>query len=119
MALKLVSLSQLGTTYQYSEVDSSQKKTIFTFKLPSGYVGFLYKIANSWYPNTYLLLRIDGELFEKIEYTREITNPLTYDPPIVFKYGIEVTAVNNDSSKHYFEFWIDGVAIEIQEVKPL
>jgi len=117
--MEKVSLSQLGKTHQYAQVNPGEKKKIFEFKIPSGYVGFIYKVAHSWYPDTYLLFRVDGELVEKIEYAREISNPIKYDPPIVVKYSIEVWAVNNSSESHYFEFWIDGVAIEIQEVKPL
>ena len=111
--MEKVPLSALGKTYNHVLVSSGQKVKIFDFKIPSGYVGFIYKIANSWYPDTYLLFKVDGELVEKLEMKRDITNPLEYKPPIVVKYSIEVWAINNSSEDHYFEFWIDGVAIEI------
>jgi len=113
MKLKTVSLSQLGTTHQYAEVNAGEKKTIFRFKIPSGYVGFVYKVANSWYPDTKVLFLVDGELVEVILSERPITNPLKLEPPIVVKHEVEAIAVNSGKQKHYFEFWIDGVAVEI------
>lgn len=113
--VKKYSLSQLGTTHQTAEVNAGETKRLFYLKIPSGYVGFIYKIANSWYPNTYLDFIVDGERVERLTMERNITNPLEYKPPIVAKHYVEVIVTNNDSDKHYFEFWIDGIAIELPE----
>jgi len=110
--MKLVPLSSIIKTYFSSKVSAGETAELVNVKIPKPYVGFIYKIANSWYPNTFLKFIIDGELVEILKMRRDITNPLEYEPPIVVKHSIKVIVVNNSSEDHYFEFWVDGVGAE-------
>ena len=112
--MKKVPFSALGKIRNDELVKAGETKKIFEFKIPSGYIGFLYKFANTWYLNTYLVLQVDGEIVQKIETRFTVTEPFRYETPVVVRHSIEVWAVNNSSEDHYFEFWIDGIAVELE-----
>jgi len=104
MKIKKYPLSQLIDVHQHKKVSANSREIIFYAKIPKPYVAFINTIACSWYPNTEVIIYIDGEEFDRLERTIPITQPYKLDPPVVCKYEIKVVAVNNSLEDHYFEF---------------
>ena len=112
MGIKTYPLSQLIDTHQHKKVSANSREVIFYAKIPKPYVAFISAVACSWYPNTEVIIYIDGEEFDRLERAIPITQPYRLEPPVVCKHEIKVIAVNGDSEEHYFEFWVDGVGAE-------
>ena len=112
MGIKTYPLSQLIDTHQHKKVSANSRETVFYAKIPKPYVAFINAVASSWYPNTEVIIYIDGEEFDRLERAIPITQPYRLDPPVVCKHEIKVIVVNGDSEEHYFEFWVDGVGAE-------
>lgn len=111
--MRFTALSTLTNTHALTKVLPGQEVQLFFFKVPKDYLVFIYKIANTWHPNTALDFKVDWERVELIE--RENTG-LEYKPPIVARHVIEVTAINKDTAEHVLEFWIDGIALNLKKV---
>jgi len=104
---------EIGDVYQYLEVKPGEKKEVFTFELPVGYVGFITEMYINWFPNTYSYLYIDSFPKMKIEWIiGDVSSPKPYYPPILVRRKIQVISYNNDSYTHYFDAMIDGVAYD-------
>jgi hypothetical protein len=103
-----------GQRYQYKVVKAGQSDIVFKLDIPPDKVGIITEVANSWYPNTYLLWSIDGAgKTEKVERViASIDNPKTYEKGIVAFVKIEWEAYNNDTTDHVFEVLLDGYFID-------
>lgn len=99
-----------GTTLQYKTVKAGESRVVFYYKIPNDYVGFIYELANSWYPDTHLGWEIDHQPIETLE--REIApldKPKIIDPPLVVEEEIKFTAYNDDYRDHRFGVFCDGI----------
>jgi len=120
--LTSIPLKEFGNTYQYKEVAAGASDTIFRIDIPVGYVGFVDKIATTFYKDTYIELKIDDEIAETFKreievvdtnrnFLAEVANidePREYDPPFLVTYKVEFIAHNNDTTSHIFEVFCDG-----------
>lgn len=101
-----------GSPYQYKKVEAGQSGVVYQYDLPSDYVGFLYDLALSWYPLTYLGWEIDSSMVEQIEHKiGEFKRPKLFDPPYFVENQIKFTAYNNDTKTHIFRVLCDGLLI--------
>ncbi|RLF35611.1 MAG: hypothetical protein DRM99_04285 [Thermoplasmata archaeon] len=114
--MKSIPFSELGKIHQYKTISSGESGTVFYLKIPESCVGFIRKMANTFYRDTYYQLIIDGEIVEnKIERTvGEIDNPVAINPPILVRNYIKVIGVNNSDCPVTFEFLIDGEAYHVK-----
>lgn len=107
-----IPFSVYGSPYQYKKVEAGQSAVVYEYKLPSDYVGFIYDLALSWYPKTYLGWEIDNEMIEQIERKiGEFKRPRLFDPPYFVENLIKFTAYNNGTEAHQFEILCDGILI--------
>ncbi|MBA7491908.1 hypothetical protein ES702_02456 [subsurface metagenome] len=108
----MIPFSVHGSPYQYKKVEAGKSAVVYKYDLPSVYVGFMYDLALSWYPKTYLGWEIDNHMVEHIE--REIgefKRPKLFDPPYFFEKQIKFTAYNNSKSAQTFRILCDGILI--------
>ncbi|MHA1827063.1 MAG: hypothetical protein ACTSX6_00295 [Candidatus Heimdallarchaeaceae archaeon] len=99
--------------HRYKLIPAGSSDTVFYMEIPQGTVGFIEKIANILYKNTYYIFKVDNHE-EKVE--RQIgtmDNPATINPPILAKYKIEVIGYNNSLEDYIFECIIDGRLVQI------
>jgi hypothetical protein len=109
----MISISTFIKNHVAKKIDSGKSDTIFEFQIPKGYIGFIYKIACSYYQNTFIDFIVDG-FVERIEREIPINSPEEIDPPIVVKNFIKAVGYNNDTIDHFFEFYIDGYLYELK-----
>jgi len=112
MHLKKYSLGAVLKTYECRQVNAGSTAVIYEQNVPSPYVCFVNSVALSWYPDTEVIVYIDGEVFERFRRAIPVTEPYRLDPPVVVRHGIKVVVVNNSSHNHWFEVAFDGVAVE-------
>ncbi len=102
-----------GSPYQYRKVETGKSAVVYEYKMPSEYVGFIYDIALSWYPKTYLGWEIDNHMIEQIEHNiGEFKRPKVFDPPYKVENLIKFTAYNNSRSTQTFRVLCDGILIQ-------
>lgn len=110
MELESINLGQLYNPHQYLSVPSGESKTVFYFKVPSGKVLFIDRIANNWFTGIEWEFIIDGErVYSKIE--REIApinQPEKYEPPFLCVGYVKWIFHNNSSSAITAEVFCDG-----------
>jgi hypothetical protein len=111
--MKLISFSRVINPHQHKLVKSKSSDVVFEFKIPKGHVGFINKVANSWYPNTYLEFIVDWEVVKVEREIAPINKPEEFDPPILVRNFVRWVAYNNDTSDHYFEVFCDGVLYKL------
>jgi len=104
--------------YQYATVPAGASAVVYVYPIPWGFTGFIDQVANSWYPNTYLLW-FAPTLVEKVQRViGQIDAPKHYDPPIVAESEIRWVAYNNDIVDHVFQILCDGVLYQQIPVVP-
>ena len=110
MVLEPINLGQMYNPHQYMSVPAGESKTVYYFKVPSGKVLFIDRIANNWFTDTKWEFIIDGEMvFSKIE--REIApinQPEKYEPPYLVTGYVKWIMYNNSSSDIIAEVFCDG-----------
>jgi len=107
-----IPFSVFTTPYQHKTIEAGGSGIVYEFNLPSGYVGFMYDLALSWYPNTYLGWEKDNEMIEQIEHRiGEFKRPKLFDPPYFFEKQMKFTAYNNSKSAQTFRILCDGLLI--------
>ena len=107
-----IPFSVYGSPYQYKKVEAGASAVVYLYNVPSDWVGFLYDLALSWYPKTYLGWEIDNEMIEQIERKfGEFKRPKLFDPPYFVEDQIKFTAYNNGLSTHKFWVLCDGILI--------
>lgn len=107
-----IPFSVYGSPYQYKKVEAGKSGVVYEYKLPSDYVGFIYDLALSWYPQTYLGWEIDNEMIEQIERKfGEFKRPRLFNPPYFVENQIKFTAYNNSSSPQTFRVLCDGLLV--------
>jgi hypothetical protein len=109
--IKLLTFSTLINPHQYKLVKAGQSAVVYEFILPRGSVGFIEDIGNTYFPNTYLTLVVDGEEQTIEREIAPINLPKRYSPPILVKNYIRWIAYNNDTEDHLFEVVCDGFII--------
>lgn len=108
----MIPFSVYGSPYQYKKVEAGKSAVVYQYDLPSGYVGFMYDLALSWYPRTYLGWEIDNEMIEQIERSiGTFERPKLFDPPYFVENQIKFTAYNNRTKAIRFEVLCDGLLV--------
>lgn len=99
-----------GSPFQSKLVKAGESGVVFYYKIPNDYVGFLYELANTREPNTWLGFEIDHHPIETLQ--REIApldRPKQIYPPIVVEDEIKFTAYNEDDKDWWFGVFCDGI----------
>jgi hypothetical protein len=97
-------------TYDYKEIAAKSADVVFKIELTRGEVGFVYKIANSWSPNTIYEIYIDGKVFMTLErQLASLTEPERFNPPIIFHRYVTFFGINNSAAAVIFEVACDGL----------
>lgn len=102
--------SMKGSPFQGKLIEAGESGVVFYYKIPDDYVGFIYELANSRHPRTYLGWEIDHYPIEALE--REIApldRPKQIYPPIVVENEIKFTAYNEDTQDLWFGVFCDGI----------
>lgn len=108
----MIPFSVHGSPYQYKKVEAGKSAVVYQYDLPSGYVGFMYDLALTRFPNTYLGWEIDNDMVEQLERNiGEFKKPKLFDPPYFVEKQIKFTAYNNDTKTHRFEVLCDGLLV--------
>lgn len=102
--------SEFGNILQSKIVQPGETSEIFNLEMPKNYIGFLYYLANDYFP---LKLNIDGEEIEIKEMIAPIDSPKLFDPPFVVNKFIKVSATNETTESRKISFYADGVAYSI------
>ena len=102
---------EAADTHQYIAITAGNSATLFLFKIPYNYIGFLSHLYCAFFNNSYVEWYIDNIFIEKIERTiGDINDPFEFKPPFLVKKEIKLVGYNNDSSNHIFEAIIDELA---------
>lgn len=105
--------------YQTLTVPAETTKKVYYFKIPKGYVGFIQRIANNYYPDTYLYWYIDGRLVitPYIEYQIAfVNNPLQLQPWRRVHGDVRWDVENRGVVDRDFEVLCDGIYCPEEEV---
>jgi hypothetical protein len=107
----MLEMCKFPQAYQYATIEAGKSGVVWYMPVTGGYVAFISQVYIKWYPNCWLEFLVDGVPAEpKIEHDiGSLTEPKTYDPPLVARKSIKVIAHNNDTTAHTFEALIDGV----------
>ena len=100
---------KFGDIHQYKEIKAGESGRIFYLTIPVSHAGFLWYLYASWYPDTYLVMKIDGEVAEVIRrQIGEPNKPFKFNIPYLITSEIEFWGYNDSSDDHYFEVFCDG-----------
>jgi len=100
---------QFGNIRQDQDIAAGGYDTIFYFEIPPGYVAFLWYLYAEWYYDTYLVMKIDGEIVETIRrQIGEVNKPFKFHKPYLITRDIEFIGYNNSDESHTFEVLCDG-----------
>lgn len=102
--------SEIGNILQSKVVQPGETLEIFNLQMPKNYVGFLYYIANDYFP---MKLNIDGEEININGIIASIDSPQLYDPPYIVKEFIKVSAKNETAEEKTISFYADGIAYSV------
>jgi len=105
-------LGRVIKSHQYKTVAPGQKDVIFYAKIPKPYKAFITFTKNSWYPETEVIIYIDGNFVDKI-LEEHLDEPLEWKPPLEVNHEIKVIARNNSTADHVFEFVVMGYVEEV------
>jgi hypothetical protein len=100
-------------SYQFKNVPSGKKDTVFSLNIPQDTVGIITTVANSWFVNTSLEWKVDDRLVEHVAIQRVVaplSNPLQVRIPV--EDTIEWTAINDSTDDHVFEVVCNGFLID-------
>ncbi len=109
MIRKQKKFSEFGNVLQSKIVQSGETVEIFTLEIPKNHIGFLYYMANDYFP---LKLNIDGEEIDINQIIAPINSPKLFDPPYLVEKLIKVSATNEGEGRK-MNFYADGVAYSI------
>lgn len=107
---KQLKFSEFGKILQEKVVEADETAEIFKLEIPKNHIGFLYYLANNYFP---LKLNIDGEKMDIKGIIAPVNSPKLYDPPFLIKNFIEVTAFNITKENKKIIFYADGIAYSI------
>ena len=102
--------SEFGNISQSKTVQAGETAEIFNLEIPKNYIGFLYYLANDYFP---LKLNIDGEEVPIEEIIAPINSPKLFDPPFVINKFIKVSAKNETAEPKTISFYADGIAYSV------
>lgn len=102
--------SEIGNILQSKVVQPNETAEIFNLEMPKNYIGFLYYMANDYFP---MKLNIDGEEVEINGIIAPIGSPQLYDPPYIVKNFIKVSAINTTKESRTISFYTYGIAYSI------
>ena len=105
--------SEFGSVLQSKTLVAGETAEIFTLEMPRNYIGFLYYLANDYFP---LKLNIDGKEMSINQIIAPISSPKLFDPPFLIKKFIKVSATNETSESRKISFYADGIAYSILTV---
>jgi hypothetical protein len=115
--MKFISFSTFIDPHQYKLVKAGESNIVYEFNIPKGYVAFIDQVANSWFPNTYLVWIVDWEEERINREIAPINQPKEYNPPILAKNFIRWVGYNNDTQDHVFEVLCNGFLIKVEKWK--
>jgi hypothetical protein len=103
-------LSYYYSPHQTKTVKAGERVTVWSFKVPPNHIFHIEYIGTNWYPDTYLLLIVDGSQLDKWErFVGEINAPLNVKGRFIFaKQEVNVIAVNNSTEDVIYDILIDG-----------
>ncbi len=102
--------SEIGNILQSKVVQSGETTEIFNLQMPENYIGFLYYLANDYFP---LKLNIDGEEININGIIAPIDSPQVYNPPYIIKNFIKVSVTNTSEESKTIHFYADGIAYSV------
>lgn len=97
--------------YQRKLINPGQDEEVYRQEVPSGFVGVVTSIGNTWFPNTFYVRSIDNQNPEP-RMQRSIApvdSPATVK--VFLRHRMVWRAVNNDGVPHTFEVVADGFFI--------
>lgn len=107
---KQIKFSEIGNVLQEQTLEDGETAEIFTLEIPKNHMGFLYYMANDYFP---LKLNIDGEEIAINQIIAPFDSPKLFDPPYLVEKFIKVTATNNTGETKNMKFYADGIAYSI------
>lgn len=110
---KQIKFSEFGSILQERTLEVGETAEIFSLEMPKNHIGFLYYMANDYFP---LKLNIDGEEIFINEIIAPIDSPKLFDPPYLIEKFIKVSATNKTTEGKKIGFYVDGVAYSILTV---
>ena len=113
MIRKKQKFSEFGSILQEQTLEAGETAEIFTLEMPKNHIGFLYYMANDYFP---LKLFIDDEKIDINEIIAPIDSPKLFDPPYLIEKFIKVSATNKTAESRKMRFYADGVAYSILTV---
>ena len=102
--------SEIGNLLQSEDVQSGETVEIFKLEMPKNYIGFLYYLANDYFP---LKINIDGEEIDVNQIIAPIDSPKLFNPPYMVKDSIKVSATNETAESRKISFYADGIAYSV------
>jgi len=105
-------LTSIGYVRQDALVPAGQSGVVFYLRIPSDYVAFIDQVANSYYPDCYLVWEIDGERVIVRHQMGTMNAPKEFRPPIVVFHYVKWVAYNQSTEDHWFEVLNDGYVVE-------
>jgi len=106
---RIYPLSLIAKNEIYVIVPPNSTYEAFRFKVPRNSLFYLQVLKiDKWYPNTEILIYMDGELIYK--YTR--VGEYKYDPPYVIINEFKIVVRNMTNEEKPFGFFIDGLIEE-------
>lgn len=112
MIRKQKKFSKFGSILQEQILEAGETAEIFTLEMPKNHMGFLYYMANDYFP---LKLIIDGEEIDINQIIAPIDSPKLFDPPYLVEKFIKVSTTNKGEGRK-MRFYADGVAYSILTV---
>jgi hypothetical protein len=103
-------LSYYYQPHQTQTVKAGERKTVWSFKVPPNHIFHIEYIGTNWYPDTYLLLIVDGNELERIErFYGEVNSPINVKGRYFFaKQEVRFIAVNNSTEDVIYDVYCDG-----------
>lgn len=102
--------SEIGNILQEKTLAPGATTEIFKLEMPENYIGFLYYLANDYFP---MKLNIDGEKMDINNIIAPINSPKLFDPPFLVKNFIKVSATNTTQESKKISFYADGIAYSV------
>ncbi len=97
--------------YQKLLINPGQEGEVYRQDVPTGFVGIITRIGNTWFPNTFYVRAIDNISLEP----RIARSIAPIDEPMTTKTFVRESVIwraqNNDGSPHTFEVVTDGFLV--------
>lgn len=107
-----IPFSLRGSVHQYNEIVANSSDTVFLYKIPDEYVGFLSELGVLWPENAdcYFAWIIDGIELELVDRAiAKISEPKKFELPYLVKDYIKFIGYNESSSPQVFGVLADGI----------